>query len=292
MSDKEHSGIVTDLCSSQYHAIKRNAEGHLYCSKSTLWKFKKDQQAWKLDPHVEVSTAMKLGSFLDACLLDPDEKANFYKKEDNPHLTKRKDGVLVCASKEAKAWAKEREEQGHHPISDSEHYEVAQNVLHIQNDPTSVELMRDMMPQVAIFTELEGIPFKCLLDITPSKNGPFGNGLADLKRTQKFLPHEFRYHLQAMGYHWQAAIYLDAWNQEQQLLADNDPEYEPDFRDKWYFLISNSQKPYGCGVAELSTELIEKGREEYKEAIPLWKNAIETNTFKNPYQLPVEILTL
>ena len=89
-----------------------------------------------------------------------------------------------------------------------------------------------------------------------------------------------------LGYHWQAAMYLDAWNAEQAKLQN------PDIRNEWYFLIACSERPFGCGVAKLGEDKIEIGRQEYRQALRDFKHAIEKKEFKNPYQLSSEIITL
>lgn len=285
-------GIVTDITSSQYHSISRRKDGMKYCSKSQLWKFNEDQEAWLHYPNVEVTRPMKLGSYLDACLLDPTEKKFFYAKEENPHLTKRKDGTLVCSSNAAKEWRKEKEENNYFEISAAEKHEIEKNLEMIKQNNSAQELLKNMAPQCAMFTELDGVPFKALIDIVPSKTGWFGNALADMKRTSQFHPKAFQYHLITMGYHWQAAIYLDIWNKIQEEMAGNNPDYTPDFRNDWYFLIVNSGKPYGCGVAKLSEKKLEQGREEYRQAVRDWKYSCYNNNFKNPYDRPTEIIEL
>ncbi|MAE87953.1 MAG: hypothetical protein CMB80_34780 [Flammeovirgaceae bacterium] len=285
-------GIVTDISSSEYHAIHRNKDGVKWCSKSSLFKFWNDQEEYGANLPFKMTDLVKLGSYLDALLLDPSEKKNFYNKENNPHLTTRKDGVKVCSSQAAKDWRDAKLESGAHAISSAEQWEVSQNLIKIQSDPTAMQLLANMKPQCAVFSQINNIPFKGLIDIVPDPNGMFGNCLGDLKRTTYFSPEKFKWHAINMGYHWQAACYLDIWNTEQHRLAVEDPSYEPDIRTDWVFLLANGNAPYGCGVAKLHNDLIERGRQEVAEAVKLWEVAMRTGEFKNPFQLPVEIVTL
>ncbi len=269
--------LVTDINSSEYHSIKRREDGKAYCSKSTLWSYAKSPFSYKYGPPFEMTQKVKLGSYLDACLLDPDEKANFYTKGDNPYLTTRRDGVKVCSTKEARQWRDNKEKKGCYDISDAEKYQVEQNLQHIRNHPAAQELLRDNAPQTAMFGEILGVPFKGLIDIVPHKESKFGDGLADLKRTGHFHPWKFNYHVKDMGYHVQAKSYLMLWNAIQSATGGDD------FRDKFYFLVSNDSAPYECGVAECSQASLANAELWLKTWIPQWRHSVETDVWPNPY---------
>jgi hypothetical protein len=225
---------------------------------------------------------MKLGSYLDACLLDPKEKENFYDKSENPHLSANG----ACASKLAKAWAQEREDAGKFPLSGAESQMIKSNIEHIRQHPVASEMLDSCDPQVAMFGELEGIPFKGLIDITPHKDSRFGDGLADLKRTIKFLPREFKWHVRNMGYNVQGAAYLDMWNAIQRATGGDD------FRTEFYLLVSNSASPYACGVAKMDRKILDEGRAFLAKWIPAWKHSIENDSWLNPYDMEEELFVL
>lgn len=275
---KMNTKITDTLTSSQYHAIKNNDKGEPYASKSSVWSCVKDAESYQAVPF-KPTPATIMGSYLDAHLLDRQELVHFYDAEDNPHLSVDKNGNKRCASKEAKRWKAEMEESGKFAVTAAQTQQIKSALKKISENEDSRELLEKSKSQVALFTDnLHGMPFKGLLDIVPHSEGRYGDGLADLKRTSKWLPNEFKWHLMNMGYHVQAAAYLTMWNMYQEEHGGND------FRDKWYFLLSSSDAPYGAGVAELSQEKIDEGKEWLKNNIPKFKQIIYTNSFKNPYE--------
>lgn len=92
------------------------------------------------------------------------------------------------------------------------------------------------------------------------------NSIDDLKTTRDASESEFSRQILNLGYHQQAALYLDGWSNLKQC-----PELE------WNFIAVENTAPYGCAVHTLQPESIELGRRDYKKALRIYKAYMEND---------------
>lgn len=119
--------------------------------------------------------------------------------------------------------------------------------------------------EVSIFSELEGLPVKCRLDmLTDGDDDP----IIDLKTCADANPEKFMREALRLGYHLQAAWALDVLR-----LAGIK-------REEFRFVAVESKPPHGvCVLRFLDQEvsLLRVGRIRYKEQLRKLKQAIEKN---------------
>ena len=260
-------GIVCQqMNSSTYHKIKRSSDDQLIASKSLLSRYYEDPEAWNMGAPFKITDSMKMGSVLDAMLLDHPEKENFVKKK-----------YKAFNTAESKAWRDSLLAEGKTILTDAECNDITEGISGIARSEDARNLLGSSVSQVAMFAPLEGYPCKCLSDIVPMAGSQFSDGLADLKRTNGPHPNLFRYTAKKLKYHWQAAKYLDLWNEIQRLTGGND------YRHEFYFLVSSDSYPFGAGVCKMNKELIEEGRTQYRKALKQFRHAMLSGVHENIY---------
>jgi len=115
-----------------------------------------------------------------------------------------------------------------------------------------------------------------MIDILPR----FGEKLADLKVTASIGDEkEMQKLVWNMGYHWQAALYLDLYNGLSGKPARNTFEF---------FFIEDTY-PHETAVVRLSEAFIQKGREGYMNAVAKWQNAVFSKKFSPKHENIVEL---
>ena len=92
--------------------------------------------------------------------------------------------------------------------------------------------------------------------------------IADLKTTSDVMPHSFQKHSFNMGYHIQAAYYLDLFSE----VTGNE-------FDKFVMVCVESSAPYAVQAYVCDPIMIEAGRKLYKEAIDLFLTCTKNNSW-------------
>lgn len=132
---------------------------------------------------------------------------------------------------------------------------------------------------------LEGIPFKAMLDFVPPGdedkiiigNIPANDCLIDLKTTVDASEFGFRQSIRKFRYDIQAAIYLTGWNE----LNPDDP------RDHFIWVALENRPPYACACYALSETTL--GTAEHSEEWPYgwrhmlkcYQDSLDFNTFRD-----------
>lgn len=111
------------------------------------------------------------------------------------------------------------------------------------------------------------VPIKCLLDLVPV-TGKYVNTLGDLKSTVDASEQAWTKHVFSMGYYYQGAIYLDAFN-----CATGEE------RNDFYHVVSESVEPYEPAQRFLSEEFKELGSAEYQRDLAFYCQCLATNTW-------------
>lgn len=113
------------------------------------------------------------------------------------------------------------------------------------------------------------IPVKALVDLVPDgTHKKYGRCLADLKTTRSASPRAFARQIFSMGWHFQAAWYLDLWNAA-----------TGEARNEWRFVLSENTPPYQPGRRLLSEEYLNLGRQQYKVGLALYCQCLAKNTW-------------
>lgn len=286
-------GVHYDVEPRAYYGASYDDQGRRIVSKSLLWPFFQNPWRWKHAPYKEQTPAMKWGNMVDCMLLTPERWTDQYvvapETYDAPESTK-KDAPMVAKpwNWNATACKEWREAQnGKQVLTRDEVNETATAVAAFQRKDVS-EILASSKRQVAMRLDYEAIPgvtvpIKCLMDLVPSSECPFGygNALVDLKTTGKLESvRQLGYTINDFGYHAQAALYLDVWNA---LTGEQ--------RDRFLFIFQLSSAPYEVAVIELDSAAILQGRMWYQQALALWADCITRDNWPSPWEgiVPVSL---
>lgn len=108
---------------------------------------------------------------------------------------------------EAKAWRDEKQQHGITIITESDLARVDAMVAVAKDDTDAYQfLLHSDYNELSVYTELEGLPFKCRLDAAKFDE----ERIADYKTTSDASPFKFSRHAINMRYHVQAGLYVHA----------------------------------------------------------------------------------
>lgn len=129
---------------------------------------------------------------------------------------------------------------------------------------------------------LDGAETEIPLTWTDEKTGVFCKGLVDfaaqfqdmivlgdIKTTMDARARKFGNDLYTLGYHIQAAFYLDGWK----LARSNTPA------SKFVFIAIEKEPPFGIKLYDLSEVAIEVGRQTYQALLQTYKECKETGNW-------------
>lgn len=213
-------------------------------SSSTLKEIHKKTLFHALSVKKEMTDAMILGSAIHCAILDPERFTSDFVI--SPKFDKRTT-VGKTAFNEFSRLA-----EGKTVIDE----DMAEKVTGIKNSVMSHPLAREILSggeaEYSYYaTDIEtGLKTKCRPDYHN------GGSLIDLKTTMDASYEGFARQIGNMGYHIQAAFYLDVFNLSQ----------ETDYKE-FYFVAVENVAPYAVAVYRLNPEQIEYGRMAYKQSI-------------------------
>ncbi len=271
-------GRYTGITSQKYHSIGQvmGTEGHLHtpASKSMLTTFIKNPRAWKMGlGGFKGSKSADMGSLIDAMCLEPQILNSEFIKRPETYIHP-KDGQKPWNANAAvcKKWIAETA-KGKTIISPKE-WDIAETAKQfLMDNEYTREAIEKSDTQVMYVREYDGIFLKSLFDMCPRADSKFSDSIIDMKRTVASSPKQFEYECLKYSYHWQAACYLDMHNA---VTGEN--------RERFFFVLSESQSPYGEGMVEMHPKMIQRGREEYMEALNKYVECVKTGSFPSPYQ--------
>lgn len=122
-------------------------------------------------------------------------------------------------------------------------------------------ILSDGKSEEIYLTKLHGLDCKIKVDYSCEKY------LVDYKTTLNAEPSSFHRQIINMGYHIQAAFYLDVYNK-----ATNSNVNE------FYFIAQEKTQPFACSVNKMSQELINAGRDRYLDAMEIYNRYLENKT--------------
>jgi len=223
-------------------------------SNSLLSRFAKCPAAASVP--IETTSAMSLGSLAHCLIL---EGAGAFRER--YYVMEKVDG----RSKEGKAAKAQaiNEAEGRIVITSDDLFAVQGMASSVFNHPSANDFLRDGKPEMAItWKDKEtGIDCKAKADwISP-------NVLIDLKTTQSADQWVFQRTIWNMGYAKQLGLYHDG------LLANLFPV------DKCVIIAVESSAPYCCNVFNISDDLLEAGKGQYRKLLREYKACADSGQF-------------
>jgi exodeoxyribonuclease VIII len=192
------------------------------------------------------SSAMALGSAVHCAMLEPD---TFF---DEYHIMPRIDR-RTKAGKEAFI-IEQKKAEGKLLLS-SEDYETIESILtNFRNDDLAQHYCKGIV-ELSHYGKHEGLEVR----VRPDCLNRVENWISDVKTCQDNSPQAFKRDVYKYAYHLQAAFYMDM------LGIDN-------FR----FIAVETNYPYSVEVYSLSEDMIEQGRQAWKQAFADWRLYKET----------------
>jgi len=216
---------------------------------------------------------MQLGSLIHQRILEPSQPLPalaivplvYALTEECPTVKakKAKAGDVVDwnpRTKYAQNWVRQQEASGLIVVTDDDMFEIDRCVDRVMAHPEARELLEGADTEVTIRWETTcGTQCKARLDMVPR-----GSFLGDLKTTDDASQRGFERKCLSMGYHLQAAFYLDGWE------AMGDRPFTG-FR-----FIAYERETGLVSVNQMSAELIAEGRIAYEAALEKFIAATRT----------------
>jgi hypothetical protein len=256
---------LTKGMGAEYYAIKATPQKlHGAVSKSLLWDFSRSPFKWFYGGAKETTDKMAFGSLVHALCLTPElVEAQYVMAPFDDFRTK-----------EARAWRDEQVDTGKSVVKETD-WHRAEDIKEAVMESQYVWSLGACCYEVAAFAQIGGTVVSGMVDFLPHS----GEALVDLKTTSTIGDvGNLTKLVMNMGYHWQAALYLDLVN------ACGEKQYE-----HFEFLFVEDQAPHEIAVVRLSPRFIELGRIGYMNAIAKWQEAVKTKQFKPAIDVVVEI---
>lgn len=249
-------------------------------SQSTLKDMKKSALHFKdaiLEP-TEPTPQMELGTLVHVMGLEPEAFDSLYLiRGEAPD----KNGVMSevnFSTKEGKAWREENPLNGRIMLSRDQAKKAKAMVSSMLSSKTGQKLMGGHREKSFFWQDPETkLWCKGRPDIVHFTGGMLvdwktcGAGMDGVGKgsVEKFLPHAV-----SMGYHIQAAFYLDGIGYA---LEQGPQDFEFVKPDSFVFAVIESKKPFAVSFYELPPELIEEGRKIYKRCLAQLKACLEAD---------------
>ena len=278
----DHPDPASNFDPPTYHAIGADksaiTEGKLngfILSRSQLRAFGKNPSKWWRKTGRDETSAMRYGSLLDAMLLAPEhfERA-FTQRPDEYPVECKKGGPLTMKPWHSGAnWCKDKlaefEAEGLTPYTSGDMMSARSAITRLLGDDDITRVLLGSRKSVFVLVNYLdratglNVPIKIMVDLVPDCD-PERGSLGDLKTTSDASGEVWQRHVFSMGYHYQAAMYLDAWN----ACTGED-------RQGWFHVVSESSAPFEPAQRALSTEFIELGRNEYQRDLALFCECVD-----------------
>lgn len=261
-------GEITNPADYHHQKVNRGDPGYAM-GRSDLMDFAFCPERWKNGATTEDTTATIWGSLIDCIVLQPTEFNNRYAVSPATYTDEKtgKEKPWTFSANVCKQW---REDQGGKQIVKEELWGQAKWAHSILTGTPRVQAFLDdsqnQLMATADWTDRETkvvVPVKVLIDIVPG--GKHVGALADLKTARCAHPGPWARVAWSMGYDAQAALYLDVWN-----AATGDE------RQSWYWVVQENQPPYQPAVLMASQEMIELGRNRYRQALGNYARCVAT----------------
>jgi hypothetical protein len=230
-------------------------------SKTLLWNFNESPYKWRHSSGKESTKAMDLGTLIHSAILEPNIPLDQIAAV-SPFTDFR--------TKAAQEWRDDQKEMGRMIATDTD-IRTASGCEQVFSEDYAQRFGVGYKSEVAVFAEIGATPIKGMIDIVPDGL----DLLVDLKTTPKRIGslREITNTIISLGYHWQAALYLDLWN-----AASGEP------RNRFVFCFIETAEPYETAWVELSPQLIEAGRAGYMNALAKWQSCVAIDVWPRQHE--------
>lgn len=267
-------GIIPNLPAAEYHAQSGASASIL----KKLWQTTPAHlKAYLAEPFTP-TPAMQFGTWVHHVLLEPDTPLpslavtpTVYPAPKTCSAVKRgqaQPGDLIPWDGRAtycKDWKAEQEEAGRTVLDRDTYDGIFAAAGNVMAHPVAGPLFAEGQSELSLFATVNGFPIRARLDhVAP------GDSLVDLKTAQSADPRRFPRDAYKLGYHIQAAFYLDLWNA---LAGVDDP------KSGFTFVVVENTAPYAVCVYSATAQFIQAGREDYQRMLDLYRTCVETNTW-------------
>lgn len=249
-------GIHLNLPAPEYHSEHAISASHL----RKLWQATPAHYLEWLKTPEEPSIEMILGTLCHHVILEPHLPLPCIAVIPETYMSADgEEKPWNGNAKYCKAWKAGQIAKGVIPLKAAEMERVRKASEAIEKHPEAKHLINSIKhTEVSILCDLPqfGLRGKARLDIVPMI--PV---LGDLKFTHDASTRGFQDHAYRMGYHLQAAWYLDMWN----AVAGSE-----DRKEGFRIIAIEDDPPYAVNVINMKPDLIEDGRRIYTETLELY----------------------
>jgi len=252
-------GIHLDISAAEYHAHPAASASKL----KKLWQstpahLKADTEAF------EPSAAMIMGTLAHSLILEPETPLPGIVVQPEEYEPGKK---WTRAAKACKEWEADQKAKGLMVLKSDEWKDALGMAEAVAWHPLAHDLLIDGKPEVSLCAHdsANGLDIKARIDFLPNTGG----AIVDVKTTVDASERGFMRRAYDLGYHIQAALYLDLWN----ALMPTEP------RTEFYFIAVENSKPYAVNVFKASQEFLAKGREDYKAALTLYAACVKSDNW-------------
>jgi hypothetical protein len=260
--------------------VPKRGDPKFVMSRSELTEFAHCPARWLAGVEDKETDATDWGNLIDCLVLQPHQFEKRYaicpatypgqdrKKQPVDKTWNR--GATYCDD-----WMSERESAGIVCLKQDD-YQAAKHAADLLLADKQIASLLDGAKRSVMVTadwldKAKGIvvPFKILVDIVPTNpTDGFHNTLADLKTCRSAHPRVWPKEVFAHGYAVQAAAYLDCYE-----AATHEG------RTGWMHVLSENIPPYQLGRRWLSSEFLEIGRMQYRDALSLYCQCLKTGVW-------------
>lgn len=269
--------VGANILPTRYHSLGgMRGDASFVMSKSQLFAFGTCPKRW-LDGYVGKDTdATEWGSLMDILVTSPTLFESLVAVCPSTYPADGKKGEpptnkpWTFAANYCKDW---RLEQGDKLIVKHEDYQDAKSAIEtLYKDEEIATLIRRSTCQVMVTSEYYDdetaitVPIKCLIDLVPDCKGPYWKSLCDFKTTTSAHHEAWIKTVWDRGYHWQAALYLDAY-------AAATGEDRCEFRH----IVQESFAPWHVSRELMSEDYLQVGRLGYLTALREYCQCLSSN---------------
>lgn len=236
-------------------------------SRSELFEFNKCPSRWISGYRDGGTKSTSWGTLVDCLLLDDKRFAERFAVKPATYIHEdRTEREWNGNSKVCKQWMADHD--GKEIVSSADVQSCKQSIAILKKDAIVLEMLENSHFQTFVSAQYKdkdtglSIPIKCLLDIEPKS----GRSLADFKTGQSADHRPFAKSVSSYAYHWQAAMYLDAYNSA-----------TGELRDEFKHIIQESFEPFEIGKRLMSLELVDLGRNQYLMALKRYCQCLTAN---------------
>jgi hypothetical protein len=252
-------GVQVSMDEYRKQTVGRGADGYVF-SRSDLCSISECPHKWVSGFENPDSVESVWGKLIDAMLLTDGKRESPFVV--SPEFYTNDKGLEKPWNNNAAVCQEWNESHADQFIIGHKIYEEAQQAAYSMRDDPFVKSVLDgsqFQVHVQGFYRTgcgKVLPIKALIDIVPS--GECSNRLYDLKTTTDASVGKWERKVFDMGYHVQAALYMDLFNAA-----------TGESRDTFCHIIQEKDSPYEVGRRMLDESFLEIGRKKYRDALDL-----------------------